>query len=234
ASTDATVGNSDDVVVGRFTHSGALDVGQGYSQSQSVLLPPAFTGRYHLFVQADAGNQVFENGNKADNVAEAPGLLNAMPIPYADLTVTSLDVAPSGLSGQPLHVAWQVTNQGIGPTNKGTWNDLVTLTSDPAGQHVVATLGIYSHVGLLNVRDSYQASLDAPLPNGISGTFYVAVQTNVASPAAFEYLFTDNDTRVSDPVAVTLAPAPELVVSSVTIPTLPVLSGSRVDISWAV
>src|SRR5262249_31026706 len=161
-------------------------------------------GRYHLFVQADPGNQVFENGNKADNVAEAPSLLDAMPSPYADLTVKSLDVAPSGLSGQPLHVAWQVTNQGIGPTSTKAWEDAVTLASDPAGRHVVATLGSFSHVGPLNVGDSYQASLDAPLPDGLSGTFYVAVQTNVGSPAAFEYLFTDNNTRVAGPVAVTV------------------------------
>lgn len=56
-----------------------------------------------------------------------------MPIPYADLSVSQLTVDPSAQSGQPLHVAWRVTNQGIGPTNLATWGDTVSLASDPAG-----------------------------------------------------------------------------------------------------
>src|SRR5262249_40167881 len=82
--------------------------------------------------------------------------------------------------------------------------------------------------------DFYDASLDAPLPNGLSGTFYVRVETNVAAPPAFEFVHTDNNQRVTGPISVTIAPAPMLVVSSVVIPTLPVLSGSSVDISWTV
>src|SRR5262249_21833313 len=53
ASADAQVGNGDDVLLARFPHDGALAPGAGYSQTQSVTLPPAFRGRYHLFVKAD-------------------------------------------------------------------------------------------------------------------------------------------------------------------------------------
>src|SRR5262249_42600148 len=108
ASKSGVAGSFDNIILGTNSHTGALAVGASYSEIQSLLLPPAFTGRYHLLVETDSGNQVFENGNKANNAAEAPTLLDAMPIPYADLTVQSLYVAPSGLSGQLLHVAWQV------------------------------------------------------------------------------------------------------------------------------
>src|SRR5262249_25272411 len=155
ASKDSAVGNFDDVVLGRFTHTAGLAVGTSYAQSQTLLLPLAFTGRYHLFVKTDVDNQVFENGSEADDSAESPRFLDAMPIPYADLTVDSLTVNSSAQSGQPFHVAWQVKNQGIGPTSVGTWTDTVSLTSDPAGQQLVAFLGSYTHVGVLNVADSY-------------------------------------------------------------------------------
>src|SRR5262249_24980699 len=161
---------------------------------------PAFTGRFHLSVETDAGNQVFENGNKADDTAEPPSLLDAMPIPYADLTISQLTSDASGQSGKPLHVAWRLTYQGIGRTSESAWNDAVTLTSDPAGQHVVTTLGFYTYIGLLNPTDFYDASLDARLPDGLSGTFYVAVQTNLGN-SAFEFVHTDNNLRVTGPIS---------------------------------
>src|SRR5262249_46032253 len=71
ASTDTIVGNGDDVVLASFTHSGALAVGDNYSRSETFLLPPAFRGRYHLFVQADADGAVYENGLRANNAAQA-------------------------------------------------------------------------------------------------------------------------------------------------------------------
>src|SRR5262249_36768791 len=70
ASQSVLLGCSDNKILGTFSPSGALAVGASYTQSQTFLLPPAFTGRFHLSVETDAGNQVFENGNKADDTAE--------------------------------------------------------------------------------------------------------------------------------------------------------------------
>src|SRR5262249_29884967 len=47
ASTD-TVLSSDDIKLGTFPHTGGLDQGAAYTQSKDILLPPAFTGRYHI------------------------------------------------------------------------------------------------------------------------------------------------------------------------------------------
>ena len=171
ASKDDTLGDADDVVLASYPHIGALPIGGSYSQSRTILLPPAFEGRYHIFVEADGGNQVFENGQRANKAAEAPNPVDVMPIPYADLVVSQLAVPSADLTGQSLHVAWQVTNQGIGPTNVNSWSDAVSLASDAAGQDIVAPLGEFEYTGGLDKGGTYGASLDASLPNLAAGTY---------------------------------------------------------------
>ena len=45
-----------------------LAIGGNYSRSESIVLPPAFTGRFTIFVKADGTGGVFEDGVEANNV----------------------------------------------------------------------------------------------------------------------------------------------------------------------
>src|SRR5262249_20299440 len=134
ASPDAVAGNGDDIVLAQFVHTGALGVTQGYAQQQTIQLPPQVTGHFHLFVGTASVNQVFENGSKANNAAEAGNRVDVMPIPYADLFVSAVTPPASALSGATVNVTWTVVNQGIGTTSTGNWNDHLVLASDPQGQ----------------------------------------------------------------------------------------------------
>src|SRR5262249_21957718 len=57
ASTDTVLGNgngtTDDIVLGRFAHTGGLDANASYTLTRGILLPPAFTGRFHIFLHTD-------------------------------------------------------------------------------------------------------------------------------------------------------------------------------------
>src|SRR4029077_16164449 len=137
--------------------------------------PPGFQGRYHLFVQTDSTNVVFENGSEANNTAEASNLFDVTPKPYADLVVSGVSVPSTGSSGHTLPVTWTVTNQSphaIGTTDVYSWSDDVLLTSDPAGKNIVAGLGSFDHVGGLAVGGNYTRTAYAFVPDGLSGTFY--------------------------------------------------------------
>ena len=90
---------------------------------------------------------VFEDGLKANNVAEAPNNFDVMPIPYADLVVSSIDVPQPAGSGQSLDVTWTVKNQGIGLTSVPSWDDDLALASDPAGKNIVEDYGLFNHLG---------------------------------------------------------------------------------------
>ncbi len=229
ASPDDIPGNGDDILLGTFAHSGALAAGQGYSASETFLLPPAFQGQYHLFVHSDAGNAVFQNGSKPDRYAEAPNLFDVTTAPYSDLVITSLDVPSTAASSQPLTLSWSVKNQGIGVTAPSTWSDSISLATDPQGHNLVYSFPSFGHSGALAPGGSYSRSGEVILPDGISGTYYIVVRTG--SPN--EFIYTNNNTAVSGPITVALTPAPDLTVTSIQAPST-AESGSTIDVTWTV
>src|SRR5262249_9605306 len=230
ASGDTILGNGDDIVLGEFVHTGALLAGASYTSSQQILLPAGLTGRFQkLFVVADAKGEVFENSSEANNAAAAANLVDIMPIPYADLVVTTLASTGTPQSGQPLHVDWTVENQGIGVTNTESWVDTVTLATDAAGNQTAFTLGSFSHIGKIAAGLSYQRSVDVVIPNGVSGSFFLVVKTG----GPFEFVFNNNNQRVIGPINVQLSASPDLAVTNIVAPAN-ALEGDPIDISWTV
>ena len=143
------------IVLAEYPHTTGLAPAQSYTQTQTVQMPAGFTGQYYLFVEADAGNAVFENGMRGGNVGEAPNLFDVMPIPYADLVVSSIVDPQNAGSGLPVNVTWTVTNQGIGLTSVPSWDDDLALASDPAGKDIVEDFGLFDHLGPVGPGGSY-------------------------------------------------------------------------------
>src|SRR5262249_32774838 len=228
-------------VIKQFTHQGALPVGGSYNESQTFFLPAGFQTHAHLFVKTDATDVVFENGNEANNAAEAPNLFDVALFPYADLTVSHVQTSTTAGSGQPLQVSWTVTNQApnaIGTTNVSSWVDAVYLASDPAGNNIVANLGQFDHSGALAVGGSYSRSVTTlPLPDGLTGTFFPIVKTS----GPYEFLYFDNNKGVGNQVTITPIPSPDLTPTSV-VATTPgstaqlttATAGAKIDITWSV
>src|SRR5262249_53141839 len=93
-------------------------------------------------------------------------------------------------------------------------------------------LGSFTHLGQLAVGDGYDRTANVRLPDGISGPYYVVVQT--APGTVFEFLYTTNNTTVSAGSNVQFTPPPDLTVTDITAPTLAVQEGTPVDIQWTV
>jgi hypothetical protein len=172
---------------------------------------------------------VFENNLEANNAGTAAGFFDVMPLPYADLEVSSVAVPATGESGQPLTISWSVVNRGIGPTNIASWNDTVNLARNPDGSDVVASLGTFNHTGALGVDKSYDRTVDVTIPHGLSGPFYAVVATG----GPFEFIHSDNNHKTSSEIQVTLSPFPDLFVSEITAPSM-VISGTKIDVTWTV
>jgi hypothetical protein len=238
ASPDTTFGDANDVEVARFERTAALAAGTFYIRSEEIVLPPPpglKSGRYYLFVQADAADRVFEDGIESNNVVRTSDFFDVMPIPYADLVVSAVNVPESAWSGQELQVSWRVDNHGIGLTDRSIWTDTVWLTSDADGTEQIGSLGSFTHFGQLAVGDGYDRTVTVPLPDGLSGTYYVAVQTAVpAGGEVFEFIYGDNNRGASGPVAVQLTPPPDLTVTDIVAPALAVQEGTPIDIQWTV
>ena len=246
ASVNDTVGDTDDIVVATFEHTGFLPVGDTYQNEKTFLLPPEFQGRYHWFVKTDATELVFENDQEPDNLASAAGVVDVMPIPYADLVVSSVQTTATASSGQPLEVTWEVTNQGIGITSEARWFDWIQLARNPDGSDVVAVLDRFNHIGSLAPDAGYPRTGIVTLPEGLVGTFYVVVDTAPSSSAVvtqnrvFEFLFKDNNRSVSAAIEVALTPPPDLIIKAATeenggiIAPTTATEGEFIDITWTV
>src|SRR5262249_42575065 len=59
----------DAVPLGSFANPHGLAPNESYTAQHDITLPRGFTGRFYLFVKANAAGQVFENGSTANNVA---------------------------------------------------------------------------------------------------------------------------------------------------------------------
>ncbi len=227
-SLDDVFGNGDDQVIATFSRNGSLAVNQSYSRSETIVLPPAFAGRFNLYVQSDAQNAIFEL-NEFNNVAKAVGFFDVTPIPFADLVVTSVVAPNNAFSGTPATVNWTVANHGIGVTDPNYWSDRVFLARDALGTDIVKHLGDFEHLGALGPGGSYSRSGDILLPNGLEGTFYIVVVTG----GTYEFVYTENNRRVSSAFPITLTTPPDLTVVDIVAPEI-AMEGDRILVSWTV
>nr|WP_309246834.1 CARDB domain-containing protein [Ramlibacter montanisoli] len=229
-SKNAVAGDNDDIVIGNFVRDTGLAQGASYSRSETVFAPASYApDSYRVFVIADAGRQVFENGSEANNAAAAPAPLDLMPIPFADLVLTDLVVPATAQSGQSLAVSWAVRNDGIARTDRTSWSDTVIVSRNPDGSDVVAIAG-FDHIGVLAAGDRYERSGSVRLPDALSGPVYVTVRTG----GVFEFIHDDAlNSASAGPVLVSQSPAPDLVVTSISAPTA-ANEGESIDITWSV
>src|SRR5207248_2690658 len=79
----------------------------------------------------------------------------------------------------------------------------------------------------------YTASANVDLPIGLSGRFFVFVQTDAANTVP-EFIFESNNVRPADTnLDITLTPYADLVVRTISLPAVGV-SGAPLNLSWAV
>ena len=222
------IGDHDDVVLGNVVHEGGLQAGESYTGSITYRFGPGYSRHGKVFVRTDAASAVWEHGQEANNQAVAPEAMDIMPIPYADLQVESLSTPTEAYSGRPITIHWTVANLGLGITNTGEWVDGVWLSSNADGSGKRWELGSSRHLGQLASGDRYSSTIQAVLPEGISGTYYLHVSTS----GPFEFIHTTNNTRALG-VPVQLSPSPDLLVESVTAPGS-AREGTLIDLSWTV
>ncbi|MFM9010597.1 MAG: CARDB domain-containing protein, partial [Planctomycetota bacterium] len=130
-SSDASYGNSDDLVLATIDHAGSLAADASYAVAErNVQIPLTVpSGDYFLFAVADAADRVFEDVGENDNASTARAI--SITRLTADLTVTAVGAAPATLAaGSQVTVDWAVTNAGAAATTANGWNDSVWLSAD--------------------------------------------------------------------------------------------------------
>ena len=227
-SLDDIIGDGDDRLLMNVHQDSPLAAGSSYTKSAEILLPASFSERMRIYVVADSGNAVFENGKKANNRAEAANDVDVARKPYADLNLIGIEVAADAQSGQALNVAWTVRNDGIGLTDRTEWSDQIILSRNPDGSGHIAS-EYFTHLGALPVGELYRRTASIRVPDGVTGTVYVSVRTG----GPYEFVYTANNQSPFQEVQVALSPSADLKVNEIA--TLEnATEGETIDIAWRV
>ena len=220
-----------DKYLGGTANLSALNTNQSYAQTTSFTLPQGIAGNYYILIKTDGYSNVQES-NENNNLSHSL----AIPVtltPPPDLRVYAIVTPQDAFSGQTMNVNWTVKNTGPGETKVDDWNDRLFISSDSILSANDVKLGEYSHHGKLKTDSSYTSSKPVLVPDGISGTYYIFVQTDVLN-TVYEYVYEANNTRRSDSIHVILSPPVDYVVTSVHTVRNSVSNKDTLTVRWTV
>jgi hypothetical protein len=191
------------------------EVGSGRPNDSVAEVRVTQTGTYYAVVRG------------TDNTAGLTEqyVLDAQVVPTGSVSFPNMQVTSIGLptgggsqSGQPVTFSFRVENVGSLATPGANWIDRAVMSFNTTlGDADDIPLGFLPHSGALAPGAGYSVTNTVTLPDGISGDYYIIVQTD-AGNAVNEFLLEGDNTTVSSttfPVA--RAPYADLVVENLNI-----------------
>ena len=152
---------------------------------------------------------------------------------FANLQVSEVTLPAGGpfTSGDPISLTYTVDNIGAADTAVSAWVDRVALsTNNQFGDGDDIPLATVLRSGVLAAGADYTETVNATLPEGTSGAYFVIVRTDTADQVD-EFLFEgDNELATASTFNVALADYPDIVIENLDVPA-PDVSGS-LTITW--
>ena len=218
-----------------YGNHGWLGVGGHYGAPTTLSLPDGIEGSFYFFYVCDRGNEIYEKGAEANNVARfgPVDIIDLRP----DLTVVDASADTTGIAGQLIEVDFTIVNQGEEPA-RGPWWDAYYLSEndifdpDPDGEGD-SLFAVFPHNGDAAVNDPYGPGVlpaTARLPDRVEGDYRIFVVPNYTQ-AIDESDLTDAY-LIPDTIQIIYQP-PDLQVASVASPT-EATAGIPFHVSWTV
>ncbi len=212
----------------------------------NVYQPEAGSGRpadavAEVRITQDGTYYAVVRGGQGTGGSSAHYILDAQVVPTGTITFPNLQVTavnpPAGAgiqSGQLVTYSFTVQNVGSLATPAASWADRVVMSRNATlGDADDLPLEIVQHSGALNPGDSYSVTNTVRLPLGISGDFFLIVQTDSGNTVNEFFFEADNVTVSAGTFTVNLTPFADLGVSNVSVPAIGV-AGAPATITWAV
>ena len=239
-SSDNQLGN--DTLIGEFPFNSNLEPDQTADRIQALTIARnaiSQDGAYFLLIQTDASNLINEGTNEDNNVIARP--INVTRQSRPDLVVDSIVAPGTAFFGQTILVQWTVKNNGGGPTNAQVWQDFVYLSVDNVPEIEDPFKIPVANVSYLSAGESYTATADVKIPQGLVGQFKIIVWTdgdgtNHRSNSFPHQVIEDdeeNNYGIARPIQINTPPLPDLQTVSVVAPE-DVFAGGQMTLTWRV
>lgn len=228
----------------------ALDSGQHYDNSTTFTLPLNYAQPLYLYVVTNFPN----NPNAplqmsyANDTARAPQPVTVTLAPTPDLRVDTIFTPASVFSGSTVNITYKIKNYGVLTPAGKTWVDKIYLSQTPTfnintaiqlnypkangSYYPNATPVAITHDTQLLGDSSYTSSIQAVIPNFISGTYYVFVLTNQTG-TLYEGLLQGNNSNKTA-VQVFLTPTPLLTVNTLNVPFTQASITQPIGVNWTI
>ena len=231
-STNDVLDQDSDHLLSQLVHEGVLRGGESYVYDLQIELPEDAAEELFLIASSDSRGDVAEV-SEDNNVVVHP--LTVTLTSPADLRVTNVDAPAAVQAGQPVQIAYAVTNEGPGVTRSksetGGWYDHVYLSVDRTLDARDALLGSRERTGGLEPGSSYTDSVRASVPSYASGSYYFIVQTDRRDDV-YEHA-AEGDNLTFQRVELALPAPSDLVVSAIDVPAQGV-PGEEITVSWTI
>jgi subtilase family serine protease len=202
-------------LLGTFQRPLSLGQGEGYNMVRNFTIPAGITGNYYLHVKTDAEDLIFEYDYENNNIGVSAQPLNIIT---PDLVVAQITAPASAASGKAITVDWTVKNNGTGKVYNTIVKDRILLSAGATFHEANSKVlkEVVYQTGELPAGEDTVKQATVTLPEGISGNYYIYVQTDSAN-AVYETDNNNNVLRSTAAVAVTLSPWADLQVTGVQI-----------------
>ena len=177
------IADASDLVLAELVRDAPLAVGSTYSVSVPVSVQDGRSGQFRLILVTDAGQQVFENLQEADNIGiSTPVTFVSAPSP--NLVVESVTVPDGAVPGQTVPVTFTVRNNGTRPAT-APWTDRIYIDNDTTVSGGTLLASVTRNFDLA-AGEAYTIVRDVTLPTSIGDSGYHVIVRADAQSQVFE------------------------------------------------
>lgn len=235
------------LLIGTRNNISALDSGQHYDNNINFTLPINYSQPLYVYVITNyPANTSLQQMTVINDTARAPQAIAVSLSPTADLRVDTVFTPSSVFSGSTIDITYKVKNYGVMTPASSVWTDKLYISQSPifninnATQLKLPRINgtYYPNAENANITNntqlladsSYTRTVQAVIPNFISGQWFIYVHTN-ATTSLYEGALANNNIN-NKLLQVFLTPTPLLTINSLSVPLTVASTTQPIGINW--
>lgn len=167
--------NKTDIRISNLAHEEVLQNSNSYNNKDTVRVSPYLSGEYYLIFSTDAKNQIFENGEEANNYFISNKKINIRRPAPVDLVPSITDIRFNGKQ-----ISYTLKNSSNNAV-VGTWVDAIFISKDPYWDQADKLAGYHNIAPEEDILPGESIDLVqyVQLPVVRPGDYYIILKTDV-------------------------------------------------------